>query len=303
MRGEFQQVEWGEPLAEQVRVLACMAIAEDLGDQQDWTTTSLVPTDARASATIAAREAGVLAGLPVIAIVLEQLGAEAEFAARAQDGDSLAVGQAVGTLSGSAADLLTAERILLNFLGRMSGIASLTRQFVDAVSDTSAKIYDTRKTTPAWRILEKYAVRCGGGSNHRLGLHKAVMIKDNHIALAAQHDLTLSAAISKVRAALTSQGKQVEAIEVEVDTLEQLGVILRDAPDIVLLDNMSNDQLRTAVAMRNEVAPDVVLEASGRVNLQTVGEIATTGVDRISSGALTHSARVLDLGLDWNPEP
>lgn len=301
MRGEFQQVEWGEPLAEQVRVLTRMAIAEDFGDQQDWTTTTLVPADARASATIAAREAGVLAGLPVIAIVLEQLGAEVEFTPQAHDGDSLSVGQAVGTLSGSAADLLMAERILLNFLGRMSGIASLTRQFVDAVNGTNAKIYDTRKTTPAWRILEKYAVRCGGGCNHRLGLHKAVMIKDNHIALAAQHDLTLSAAVSKVRDALTSQGKQVEAIEVEVDTLEQLGVILSDAPDIVLLDNMTNDQLRTAVAMRSEVAPDVVLEASGRVNLQTVGEIAKTGVDRISSGALTHSARVLDLGLDWNP--
>jgi len=280
-----------------------MAIAEDFGEQQDWTTTSLVPADARASATIAAREAGVLAGLPVIAIVLEQLGAEVEFVAAAQDGDSLASGQAVGTLTGSAANLLTAERILLNFLGRMSGIASLTRQFVDAVSTSSAKIYDTRKTTPGWRLLEKYAVRCGGGCNHRLGLHKAVMIKDNHIALATQHDLTLSAAISKVREALVKQSKEVEAIEVEVDTLEQLEAILGDAPDIVLLDNMSNDQLRTAVAMRDKAAPQVILEASGRVNLQTVGEIAQTGVDRISSGALTHSAKVLDLGLDWNLGP
>lgn len=299
MRGEFEQVEWNDQLAASARVLIRLAIAEDFGDQRDWTTSSLVPADAQARATIVARDPGVIAGLPILPLVLEELAATAKFEPQTSDGDQLISGQAVGVLSGSASAILSSERILLNFLGRMSGIATLTQSFVDAVSGTTARIYDTRKTTPAWRLLEKYAVRCGGGHNHRLGLHKAVMIKDNHIALAGQRGLNLSQAIAKVRAALAEKGAEVEAIEVEVDNIEQLELTLPEDPDIVLLDNMTDQDLTRAVEMRNELAPKVVLEASGRVNIDTVAGIAKTGVDRISSGALTHSARVLDLGLDW----
>jgi nicotinate-nucleotide pyrophosphorylase (carboxylating) len=193
----------------------------------------------------------------------------------------------------------------LNLLGRLSGIATLTREFVRRVEGTKARIYDTRKTTPGWRRLEKYAVRCGGGHNHRTGLFDAILIKDNHLAFAAGSDLSPAVAVRAAREFV----RQMDAehldkgmlIEIEVDRLEQLGDVLAAAPDIVLLDNMATDQLRTAVAQRNEIAPGVELEASGGVSLDTVREIALTGVDRISAGSLTHSARCLDLALDWLP--
>jgi nicotinate-nucleotide pyrophosphorylase (carboxylating) len=228
----------------------------------------------------------------------------------------------VAQLAGSARDLLTCERPLLNLLGRLSGIATLTRQFVREIEGTAARIYDTRKTTPGWRRLEKYAVHCGGGRNHRLGLFDAVLIKDNHLAFAESSKVDLPAAIQRVRAFLqhpssgatdsgaTDSGATDSGatdaemlVEIEVDTLDQLRLVLPSQPDIVLLDNMAPSELRQAVSLRNELAPAVQLEASGGVQLASVRNIASTGVERISAGVLTHSARTLDIGLDWQPTP
>ena len=300
MNGNFEQLDWGPDVAESARQLVRLAVAEDLGGQQDWTTATLVPADAPGWVDVAARKAGVAAGLPVLQLVIDELALPVELECLVEDGSPLAAGQVLASLRGPAVAILSAERILLNFLGRLSGIATLTRTYVDAVAGSAAQVYDTRKTTPGWRLLEKYAVRCGGGQNHRLGLHRAVMIKDNHVALAQQEGLTLPQAIGRVRQQLDERGVTLEAIEVEVDTLEQLGQVLPARPDIVLLDNMSVEQLSAAVALRNEQAPGVVLEASGGVSLATIGTIATTGVDRISVGALTHSAASLDIGLDWH---
>jgi nicotinate-nucleotide pyrophosphorylase (carboxylating) len=215
--------------------------------------------------------------------------------------------------------MLAAERLILNLLGRLSGIASLTRHYVEQVAGTKARIYDTRKTTPGWRRLEKYAVRQGGGFNHRSGLFDAILIKDNHLAFLSQiHPRAVSTAAEsqggarenvgalatqRARAflseAFTNDPRAEMIVEVEIDSLEQLESVLAEQPDIVLLDNMSIEQLRRAVEIRNVTAQTVELEASGGVNLTTVNAIAETGVDRISAGALTHSATVLDLGMDW----
>jgi nicotinate-nucleotide pyrophosphorylase (carboxylating) len=255
------------------------------------------------------RKAGVVSGLLAAALVLEEMNADAQWQALAGDGDAVAAGTVVARLSGSARDLLTGERTLLNFLGHMSGIATLTRHYVDAVAGTKARIYDTRKTTPGWRRLEKYAVRCGGGHNHRTGLFDAVLIKDNHLALGRQSrggtHYTPAEAVKKSRQFVhdilaAEPHAESMILEVEVDSLDQLRQVLPAQPDIVLLDNMTPDLLRQAVAIRNDLAPAIELEASGGVNLQTVRAIAETGVERISSGALTHSAPSLDMGLDWS---
>jgi nicotinate-nucleotide pyrophosphorylase (carboxylating) len=236
------------------------------------------------------------------------MAAAVEWHPQAKDGDEMRAGSAVARVRGSARDLLTAERTVLNFIGRLSGVATLTRQYVQAVAGTSTRIYDTRKTTPGWRRLEKYAVRCGGGNNHRSGLYDAVLIKDNHLSLGRQSKggphFTPAEAVEQARRFL----KQLFAaepqqsgmmIEVEVDSLEQLEQVLPTAPDIVLLDNMTPSQIRDAVFHRNMAAVTTELEASGGVNLQTVRAIAETGVERISVGALTHSAVCLDVALDW----
>jgi nicotinate-nucleotide pyrophosphorylase (carboxylating) len=199
--------------------------------------------------------------------------------------------------------MLTCERPILNLIGRLSGIATLTRDYVRRVEGTAARIYDTRKTTPGWRRLEKYAVHCGGGHNHRTGLFDAILIKDNHLALAAEKNLTPAAAVQAARNFLAQLDAQYISkdmlVEVEIDSLDQLNDVLAAGPDIVLLDNMPLETLQAAVARRNELAPNVELEASGGVSLETVHEIALTGIERISVGALTHSARSLDIGLDW----
>src|SRR5262249_30385632 len=209
---------------------------------------------------------------------------------------------------GPARSLLTAERIILNFLGRLSGIATLTRRFVDAVSGTKARVYDIRKTTPGWRLLEKYAVRQGGGHNHRTGLFEAILIKDNHLALAAQLPgqlrRSLAETVRHVRQFIAqnfpeSDPRREMIVEVEVDSLAQLEEVLPEKPDIVLLDNMPLESLRQAVAMRNARAPEVEFEASGGVTLESIAAIAATGVDRISAGALTHSAVSFDVAMDW----
>jgi nicotinate-nucleotide pyrophosphorylase (carboxylating) len=263
------------------------ALDEDLGRAGDITTLATIPAEARAGAVIAARKPGVVAGLPLAAAAFRILDPTVGFQPELEDGSRVEAGALLARVGGSARSLLAAERVALNFLGRLSGIATLTAAYVDRVRGTKARIVCTRKTTPGLRALEKYAVRCGGGSNHRYGLDDAVLIKDNHIAVAGGVRQALQAAKAAV-------GHLVK-IEIEVDTLEQLAEVLEEGADVVLLDNMSVERLREAVAM---VGGRMRTEASGGVNLDTVAAIAATGVDMISVGALTHSAPVLDLGLD-----
>ncbi len=274
------------------RSLVQLALAEDFGSTGDCTSLALIPAERTGEAAFVARKPGVLAGLPVAALVCESVDPALRFEAVLADGSQLSPGSVLATISGPLRSILAAERTALNFLQRLSGIASLTRQYVDAIAGFEACILDTRKTTPGWRLLEKYAVRMGGGTNHRIGLFDAILIKDNHLA---GLDGDVTRAIERARAFPGNAGL---AVEVEVDTLEQLTPALAARAEIVLLDNMSLEELRTAVARRDAEAPATQLEASGGVNLNTVRDIAATGVDRISVGALTHSAIALDIGLD-----
>lgn len=264
------------------------ALAEDLGLAGDITTEATVLPNARAHAVIAARKAGVVSGLAVAEAAFRALDPQVGFVAEVADGATVAPGAVLARIEGNARAVLTAERVALNFMGRMCGIATLTRAYVDRVAGTKAHIVDTRKTTPGLRAFEKYAVRCGGGHNHRVGLFDAVLIKDNHIVAAG----SLSKAVERARARCGHMLK----IEVEVDTLAQLEEALRFDIDAVLLDNMAPSELKKAVAL---VAGRVTTEASGGVNLETVRAIAEAGVDLVSVGGLTHSAPVLDLGLDF----
>ena len=266
------------------------ALLEDLGRAGDLTTDTIVPADARARMTIRARQAGVVAGLDLARLAFRLVDPAIALTIETPDGAALQPGVVVGRLEGPARGLLTAERTALNFLCHLSGIASVTRGMVEAVAHTRATIVDTRKTTPGLRAVEKYAVRVGGGGNHRFGLDDAVLIKDNHVAVAGG----IRPAIERARAGV---GHLVK-IELEVDTLAQLAEALEVGIDAVLLDNMAPATLREAVAM---VAGRAITEASGRVNPATVAAIAETGVDLISVGWLTHSAPVLDLGLDFEP--
>lgn len=274
-----------------------LALAEDLGEAGDITTRALIPDNECASVQIVARQAGVVAGVPLAVQVFAKVDPAVAVDVRINDGQAVRGGSIVAELTGPLPSLLTGERTALNFLTHLSGVASLTRLFADAVAGTRAGVYDTRKTLPGWRVLEKYAVRVGGGRNHRVGLFDMVLIKDNHLAgwLANEPGRTIAGA---VRAARACVGPNVP-VEVEVESLEQLRDALTGRPDIVLLDNMSCALLREAVAIRDATAPAVELEASGGVTLETVAEIARTGVERISAGALTHSAVALDLAFDW----
>lgn len=263
------------------------ALAEDLGRAGDVTAQACIEADARLSATFGARQAGTVAGLACARLAVLALDPTASFQATAADGDVVAPGAILARVEGNARALLSAERTALNLLGRLSGVATLTGAYVQAVAGTRARIADTRKTTPGLRHLEKYAVRCGGGLNHRFGLDDAILIKDNHVAACGG----VAKALERARAAAGHLMK----IEVEVDSLVQLEEALPHRPDVIMLDNFSLADLATAVAL---VDGRVVLEASGGVNLQTVRAIAQTGVDVISVGALTHSAPVLDIGLD-----
>ncbi|WP_315928261.1 carboxylating nicotinate-nucleotide diphosphorylase [Mesorhizobium sp. SP-1A] len=262
-------------------------LLEDLGRAGDITTDAIVPADASATVTLAARQDGVVAGLDIAACAFRTIDPGIEIAVARPDGSRVRAGEAIATTHGSARTLLTAERTALNFLCHLSGIATATAAIVDAIRDHKAQIVCTRKTTPGLRALEKYAVRAGGGSNHRFGLDDAVLIKDNHIAIAGD----IRTAIRRAKAAC---GHMVK-IEVEVDTLDQLEIALETGVDAVLLDNMSPEQLARAVAM---VGGRAVTEASGRVTPATAPAIAATGVDLISIGWLTHSAPILDIGLD-----
>lgn len=264
-----------------------MALAEDLGRAGDLTSLACIPQDARLRVSWTARQPGVLAGLACARLALHALAPDARFEALLEDGQRVGAGQALARADAPARAVLSSERTGLNLMGRLSGIATLTRAYVDAVAGTGARITDTRKTTPGLRHLEKYAVRCGGGVNHRFGLDDAILIKDNHVAACGG----VRPALERARAAA---GHLVK-IELEVDSLDQLEEALPLAPDVIMLDNFSLEDLRAAVAL---AAGRVVLEASGGVRLETVRGIAETGVQVISVGALTHSAPGLDIGLD-----
>lgn len=264
-----------------------LALAEDLGRAGDVTAQACIPEGARMRAVFAARKPGVLAGIDCVRLAVLAMDPKALIALRLRDGEAFEAGAVLAEVEADARAFLAAERTALNLLGRLCGIATLTRAYVDAVAGTSARIADTRKTTPGLRALEKHAVQCGGGLNHRFGLDDAILIKDNHVAVCGG----VGEAVRRAKAAAGHLMK----VEVEVDGLDQLDEALVERPDVIMLDNFTLVDLREAVA---RTAGRVTLEASGGVNLETVRGIAETGVDVISVGALTHSAASLDIGLD-----
>jgi nicotinate-nucleotide pyrophosphorylase (carboxylating) len=266
------------------------ALAEDLGRAGDVTAQACIPEGARMRAAFVARQAGVVAGIDGVRLSLLAMDPEAALDLKLRDGDAFEPGAVLAVAEADARAFLAAERTALNLLGRLCGVATLTRTYVEAVAGTGARIADTRKTTPGLRALEKHAVHCGGGLNHRFGLDDAILIKDNHVAVCGG----VGEAVRRARAAAGHLMK----VEVEVDSLDQLEEALAERPDVVMLDNFTLPMLRQAVA---RAAGQVTLEASGGVNLQTVRAIAETGVDVISVGALTHSAPQVDIGLDALP--
>lgn len=278
-----------EPGADWLNEFTARAIAEDLGETGDWTTDLLVPAERQAQGVILAQANGIVCGVTVAQYVFRWLDPDIQFPQSLTDGERVLDGEPVLTISGNARAILKGERTALNILQRLSGIATLTRQFVDAVQGTNARIVDTRKTTPHLRLLEKYAVKCGGGFNHRFGLYDGILIKDNHIALMGGDILQ---AVQRARAG----APHTLRIEVECASLDQVQQAIEAGADGLLLDNMSVDELQQAV----QIAQGKVqfLEASGGVNLQTVRAIAETGVDLISVGALTHSAPILSMHLE-----
>ena len=320
MPKDFAQNDWSPLLEMELKKLLELAVWEDTETSGDLTSKTLIAKTVPCSATVVTRENGILAGSQAVPTVLAAVDRTLSWVPHCTDGDPLQPGTAVGDIRGPVHSLLTAERLVLNLLGRLCGIATLTRRFVDAVDGTGAKIYDTRKTTLGWRRLEKYAVRCGGGNNHRIGLFDAVLIKDNHLAFGQESggfapveavrkakdyfDHRIKLAIGTANTVLDPNQQDISEesppiIEIEVDTVDQLRSVLPASPDIVLLDNMDAPTLRQAVEIRNAINRNVELEASGGINLSTVRDIAESGVERISVGAMTHSAIVLDLGLDW----
>ena len=306
-RPAFEQLAWGEPLADQVRSRVGDWLAEDLGHECDWTSVALVPATARSELAVVARRAGVVAGLPAAALVTKAADPGMEFLPRRTDGDRVAAGETVAMLTGPTRSVLTAERLILNLMGRLSGIATATRQLVDAAAGTTCQVYDTRKTVPGWRLLDKYATRAGGGQNHRLGLYDAILIKDNHLAALAAAGITPADAIRRARIfldqAFPPERAAAMVIEIEIDGITQLEPVLAAGPDVVLLDNMQPDELAGCVALRNAKGPGVILEASGGIRPETVAAIARTGVDRVSTGWPTHNAPWLDIALDWLEPP
>ncbi|MEM9413676.1 MAG: carboxylating nicotinate-nucleotide diphosphorylase [Planctomycetota bacterium] len=293
--------------------LATMALEEDIGSSDlqvamDCTTLSVVPENVPASASYVARDQGVVSGLAVAEVVIHEFAPQIRFEKWVEDGTTIQPQAKLATMHGEAQDILMLERTCLNFMCRLSGISSITSRFVEKISGLETEILDTRKTTPGWRRIEKYAVACGGGANHRMGLYDAVMIKDNHLAMYGAHignsKLSVSEAVELARKWVESNANKLPnggqtVVQIEVDTVEQLKIAFTAKPDIVLLDNMSVDQLRQSVDLRNKTANGILLEASGGVNYETVRPIAETGVERISIGAITHSATNFDIGLDW----
>lgn len=273
-----------------IDLVVTAALAED-APWGDTTSEALIPADARATASLVAREAGILSGIEVFAAAMHATDPAVALSAWLHDGERFEAGQLLATVTGNARAILRAERVGLNLVQRLSGIATLTSQYVAAIEGTSARIVDTRKTTPGLRALERHAVRSGGGHNHRFSLSDAVLAKDNHLAVLTAGGRDLTEALLEAR---TRVGHTVH-FEVEVDRIDQIEPVLAAGIDTIMLDNFSPDELRAGVAL---VAGRALVEASGGVSLETVAEIAHTGVDIISVGALTHSVRSLDLGLD-----
>jgi nicotinate-nucleotide pyrophosphorylase (carboxylating) len=291
-------------MKDDLQALVRLAISEDLRDQIDWTTVCLIDQSRRGGCKIVPRKAGVCAGADLIQWIVDEFDADLEVEIHQQDGTTLVPKKAIASISGNVRDLLTAERVILNLLSRLCGIATLTRRYVEAIEGSKSRLYDTRKTTPGWRLIEKYAVRCGGAHSHRSGLHDGFLIKDNHLALAGDASGPIDASVAAIKAIAWRGGtvqrmNAPEIVEIEVDSLHQFRDVLPANPDIILLDNFTLESLREAVSVRDEANSAVELEASGNVTIDTIASIAATGVDRISSGALTHQATSLDLGFDW----
>ncbi len=286
--------------ARELSQLLAVAQHEDLGPSNlDATSDLFIDASATAQAKVVARQAGTVAGLALLPAIIERYDPAVRLSSTAIDGSRVVPGDVVAVFDGPLGSVLKLERVALNFLGHLSGVATHTAAFADRIAHTSAKVYDTRKTLPGLRGLQKYAVACGGGGTHRMGLYDAVLVKDNHLA-----HLPLSGWTAALRAMAERARAEVAGLKfvmVEVDTLEQLDRVLPAGVDLVLLDNMPPEVLRQAVAKRDTAAPAVQLEASGGVTLDTVQAIAESGVDRISVGALTHSSVNLDLGLDIDP--
>lgn len=303
---EFRQAEWNDHLAAHVSARARDWLAEDLGQECDWTSVATVDRTALARLDVVCRRPGVIAGLEAGAVVAAVADDQLEWRPQVADGATVAAGAVVATLAGPTRSILAAERVLLNMIGRMSGVATATRQLVAAVGTLPCRVYDTRKTVPGWRLLDKVATRLGGGWNHRMGLYDAILIKDNHRAALAAEGIGPAEAVRRARAfvgeAFPAERATATIVEIEVDSLGQLAEVLPAGPDIVLLDNMPLEQLQRAVSLRNDVAPAVVLEASGGIRPETVRQVAETGVDRVSTGWPTHHAPWLDVALDW-PQP
>jgi nicotinate-nucleotide pyrophosphorylase (carboxylating) len=272
----------------EIEAAVTRALDEDLGRAGDITSTATIPEDRAGRAVVVARQAGVIAGLPLVVMAFRRLDPEIAITPHARDGEATSRGVKLMTISGNARALLGAERVALNFIGHLSGIATATAAFFARISHTKARIICTRKTTPGLRALEKYAVRCGGGYNHRFGLDDAILIKDNHIAVAG--------GIKPVLERAKGAAGHLVKIEIEVDSLNQFKEVLDvGLADVVLIDNFDLEAMRKAVAM---AAGRVVIEASGGITLESAAAIAETGVDYLSSGALTHSVQNLDIGLD-----
>ena len=300
---DHRRLEWGEGLEQVVASLVPTWLGEDLGHEGDWTSIALVPAAARAGLDVVARRPGVVAGLRAAGIVVAAVDPRLEWRPSAADGDGVEGGAVIARLLGPTRSILTAERTVLNVLGRMSGVATATRRLVDAVAGTRCRIYDTRKTVPGWRLLDKYAARAGGGWTHRIGLYDAILIKDNHLAAVAAEGIDPAMAVRRARefVARTFPPARADAtvVEVELDSLDHLPAVLAAGPDIVLLDNMPAGALVAGIDLRDRLRPEVILEASGGVSPETVGAIAATGIDRVSSGWPTHGAPWLNVALDW----
>ena len=300
---DFRQSTWDAHLQAHVAALAGGWLAEDLGHECDWTSVSLIPPDAWSELRVVSRTAGVIAGLSAATAVAAVADPRLRLEPTVADGAVVAAGTTIATLAGGTRSVLTAERVVLNLLGRMSGIATAVRRLVDAAAGTSCRVYDTRKTVPGWRLLDKYAVRAGGGWNHRTGLYDAILIKDNHLAALRATGLGPADAVRQARAFVEKtfppSRSAAMVVEIEIDSFDQLAGVLAAGPDVVLLDNMTVDELVRCVAERDREAQQVVLEASGGIRPDTVPAIAATGVDRVSSGWPTHHAPWLDIALDW----
>jgi nicotinate-nucleotide pyrophosphorylase (carboxylating) len=284
-----------------------LALAEDLADGVDCTSEALVDANEEGAGELLSRGAGVICGIELTQLILRHFPG-VRWTPEVSDGQTVDSGNRLATLQGNSRQLLRAERTILNFMGRLSGVATLTRLFAKQTEGTRARVVDTRKTTPGWRRLEKHAVLCGGGVNHRLGLYDGVLIKDNHLAQLRQsfsdEQQVIRQAVGRARQWINAQQSRLPhgirtVVQLEIDQVEQLEFALQSQPDMILLDNMTCEQLAQAVAIRDRLSAHILLEASGGVRLDTIRAIAETGVERISIGALTHSAVNFDIGLDW----